>query len=419
MNATTRTQGDLFSIPADDGDGWKPVDADDARKYRYRELPTGILEIDLQNGSAPLTATVQGNGGKGKPRYWFDHPEIGLVQRRSLGGFFAKLVPLLRAWEALQLSIEKTKEALAAQEFAAQQATSVIASAIQSGETQKPRTRNTLCRKMEPMPYEARRVVPMAMISQSAKERWTRASFWMLPAWIAERQEMTLGEKMVYSRMAFHAGQSGVALPSEDTLAEEIGLTRRQVNTIIQSLKNRRMLREVKRGIRGVIHHEFLWHPWITEWEERNRRTCELTSQVDVNLVPPTCELTAHKKNPEKKTKNPESDRQREGEARSVPARANDSGFRCDATKGDSGRFARDANAVPHDLLWETLCRTLGLLEMKQNGALWLTRYKLCRDALATAVSDFNAMTEANRAKWNAAAYITTAFENEKRRMSL
>lgn len=114
-----------------------------------------------------------------------------------------------------------------------------------------------------------------------------------------------------------------------------------------------------------------------------------------------------------KKENDPESARATR-DAKPPPAR--DSGFRSDAAGKDSGRFARDANAVPHDPLWESLCRTLGLIEMKQNGALWITRYKLCRDALAVALSDFQGMKPENRAKYNAAAYVTTAFESEKRR---
>lgn len=84
----------------------------------------------------------------------------------------------------------------------------------------------------------------------------------------------------------------------------------------------------------------------------------------------------------------------------------------------ESDRFARDEESVD-DPLWGDLCRTVGLLEMSSNGAAWERRLKLNRNALRTALMDWNAKTpqERNEGGGNAAAYIVAAFDCEVRRV--
>ncbi len=68
------------------------------------------------------------------------------------------------------------------------------------------------------------------------------------------------------------------------------------------------------------------------------------------------------------------------------------------------------------DPLWQRLCNALGLVEMHRCGALWMKRFKLCRDAIAAALSDWEGLKEETRKKYTAAEYMTKAFENEKLR---
>lgn len=82
-------------------------------------------------------------------------------------------------------------------------------------------------------------------------------------------------------------------------------------------------------------------------------------------------------------------------------------------------RFARWKEAFPQDPVWAQLCAELGRAEMLQNGASWAKRWRLCRDALNTALSDWLRLTpESKRAYPNSATYLTTAFENEKRKFA-
>ncbi len=81
----------------------------------------------------------------------------------------------------------------------------------------------------------------------------------------------------------------------------------------------------------------------------------------------------------------------------------------------DSDRFARDVDDVRDDV-WIALVKAVGLVEMTKNGAMWEKRLKLSRGALANAVGDWLAKTPDQRGGINPAAWITTAFETEKRR---
>lgn len=79
-------------------------------------------------------------------------------------------------------------------------------------------------------------------------------------------------------------------------------------------------------------------------------------------------------------------------------------------------RFAAGKETMPDDPLWLSLIKAVNPSEMMKNGLLWKKRILEERDAMTTALSDWWAMKPENRAKYNAAAYITTAFENEKRK---
>lgn len=85
----------------------------------------------------------------------------------------------------------------------------------------------------------------------------------------------------------------------------------------------------------------------------------------------------------------------------------------------DSGNqeLELDDDETPNDPLWLDLCRAAGLVEMTQWRKLWLKRYRTCRDALAVAVRDYQSLQDPAKKSY-AAKYITTAFENEKARMT-
>ncbi len=76
-------------------------------------------------------------------------------------------------------------------------------------------------------------------------------------------------------------------------------------------------------------------------------------------------------------------------------------------------KFRRGADDCD-DSLWRELCAALGRVEMTRCGALWLSRFKLCRDALSAALSDWKALRPETRKHWTAARYLTTAFQTEK-----
>jgi hypothetical protein len=114
-------------------------------------------------------------------------------------------------------------------------------------------------------------------------------------------------------------------------------------------------------------------------------------------------------------------------EKRKEKSRANDSARRGAQTrqrslKEDSGeaaapplRFARGEEDVPGGL-WADLYRTVGAPEMLQNGALWEGRTREDRPALVAALQEFLLKPAAQRAEYNAAAYITSVYERLRER---
>ena len=89
-----------------------------------------------------------------------------------------------------------------------------------------------------------------------------------------------------------------------------------------------------------------------------------------------------------------------------------------ESEKRERGKFARGEEDCS-DPLWRELMGVVGLREMVTNGALWLKRLKLCRDGIGIGIRDWKSMMPESRAQWeNPAAYMTTAYENECRRMN-
>lgn len=75
-------------------------------------------------------------------------------------------------------------------------------------------------------------------------------------------------------------------------------------------------------------------------------------------------------------------------------------------------RFAR-GNEDCRDEVWKDLCKAVGLSEMTKNGALWLTRIKLARRAVAMSCADYLALGPDQRAAvTNRGAWMTSRFEH-------
>jgi hypothetical protein len=100
-----------------------------------------------------------------------------------------------------------------------------------------------------------------------------------LPNWLLRRQELSPGAKLCYARLAQYAGENGVCYPKQETLGEDLGVSRYQVLRYIAELKKVKLL-ETRRESKGNIYL-FLLHEWMEMFN------VALHSPSDVANMPP------------------------------------------------------------------------------------------------------------------------------------
>ncbi len=103
-----------------------------------------------------------------------------------------------------------------------------------------------------------------------------------IPLWLLERTEISPGAKLIYARLALHAGEDGDrAFPGIVTLAQEIGLpwteakelpdgsTRaadsRSVRAYLKELVEKGLIESVQRGFNKPNRYYFLRHEWMED----------------------------------------------------------------------------------------------------------------------------------------------------------
>lgn len=92
------------------------------------------------------------------------------------------------------------------------------------------------------------------------KKQWTGA---YLPNWLLQRQDISSNAKLVYARLAQFANQDGVAWPSQDTLAQECGISVRSIKSAIKELRDINLIESIQRGLRRSNQYRFLQHIWM------------------------------------------------------------------------------------------------------------------------------------------------------------
>lgn len=85
----------------------------------------------------------------------------------------------------------------------------------------------------------------------------------IVPNWLLERKEVSTGAKLCYARLCQHAGKKGHCWPKQETLAEELGVNKRQVKRYLAELKDHALIRAFKVGFQGQNTYRFLAHNWM------------------------------------------------------------------------------------------------------------------------------------------------------------
>lgn len=91
---------------------------------------------------------------------------------------------------------------------------------------------------------------------------WRRFHGSFVPNWLLCRKEVTPGAKLCFARLAQYAGKNGVCHPNIETLAEQIGASRRQTDRYLAELKRLRLIAAVRPGLGRTNRYRFLWHVW-------------------------------------------------------------------------------------------------------------------------------------------------------------
>jgi hypothetical protein len=102
----------------------------------------------------------------------------------------------------------------------------------------------------------------------------------LVPNWLMPRKEISPGAKLCYGRLAQYAGKKAVAYPRQRVLAEELGVSDRQIRSYIRELAYpplhpdgmrdyAPLIEVVQLGLKKANRYFFLDHPWIQEGQQR------------------------------------------------------------------------------------------------------------------------------------------------------
>jgi len=84
-----------------------------------------------------------------------------------------------------------------------------------------------------------------------------------VPNWLLCRKELNPGDKVCYARLAQFAGKDGECFPEIPTLAEELGVSPRQVDRYLAVLKKFNLIVAIRRGLGKSNKYLFIHHEWM------------------------------------------------------------------------------------------------------------------------------------------------------------
>ena len=90
-----------------------------------------------------------------------------------------------------------------------------------------------------------------------------------IPEALVRCKDLSPGAKISYGRLARYAGQDGACHPRQQTLADELGVSGRQVRTYLGELIQHGFLRAIRRGLHKPNDYIFLWHPIFSGTDRR------------------------------------------------------------------------------------------------------------------------------------------------------
>lgn len=77
----------------------------------------------------------------------------------------------------------------------------------------------------------------------------TQRGFTQVPNFVLTNKDLTPGEKITYAMLLKYAWNKEACFPGQDTLAEDVGIALRSVNTHIKGLREHGLLEIKRRGL--------------------------------------------------------------------------------------------------------------------------------------------------------------------------
>ena len=119
-----------------------------------------------------------------------------------------------------------------------------------------------------------------------------------IPNWLMARHELSQGAKLCYARLCQYAGRNAETWPKQETLAEELGCSDREVRRCLDELVVANLIAVERRGLGKPNLYHFLKHAWFaapdrtgmssqdrtgmsTPVEENHRREDESSASLD------------------------------------------------------------------------------------------------------------------------------------------
>lgn len=82
----------------------------------------------------------------------------------------------------------------------------------------------------------------------------------IIPDPIFKHGELSVGAKFCYGRLLRYSGETARCYPRIATIAKELGVSDRTIQTYLRDLENQRLIRRVKRDGGKSNQFLFLWH---------------------------------------------------------------------------------------------------------------------------------------------------------------
>lgn len=86
-----------------------------------------------------------------------------------------------------------------------------------------------------------------------------------IPNWLIVRSEISPGAKLLYARLSQYAGKKGYAFPGQETIAKELGVSKRSITSYLTELIEHELIEKERRGLKKTNRYYFLQHSWMEE----------------------------------------------------------------------------------------------------------------------------------------------------------